>query len=137
MECLDVLERLWGRGNLIPGSHDDVSALMNACALTSAKTMLDIGCGVGGASRALVKKLGVWLVGLDRDEILASEANRRSITHNMEKKAVFFACDPEALALKPAAYDAILCRQMLSTVQNKENLFDQLGEGVGSGLIKV
>jgi ubiquinone/menaquinone biosynthesis C-methylase UbiE len=130
MERLDVLERLWGRGNLIPGSHEDVGALMGACTLSSAKTMLEIGCGLGGVSRALVKKFGVWLVGLDRDENLVSEANRRSVAQKMEKKAAFFACDPETLSVKPAAYDAVLCRQMLSTVDNQDNLFDQFAAGL-------
>ncbi|WP_337997211.1 class I SAM-dependent methyltransferase [Oleispirillum naphthae] len=130
IDRLDVLEALWGRGNLIPGSHDFVAGLMNVCALSSAKTMLDLGAGLGGASRAMVKKFGVWLVGLDREDILASEANRRSLSRNMDKKAVFFACDPETLRLKPSAYDAILCRQVLSTVQDKENLFNQLAEAL-------
>lgn len=130
IDRLDVLEALWGRGNLIPGSHDFVSGLINVCSLTSAKTMLDIGAGLGGASRAMVKKFGVWLVGLDREEILASEANRRSLSQSMDKKAIFFACDPETLSLKPSAYDAILCRQVMSTVQNRENLFNQFAEAL-------
>jgi len=130
VDRLDVLESLWGRGNLIPGSHDFVSSLMNVCALSSAKTMLDLGAGLGGASRAMVKKFGVWLVGLDREDILMSEANRRSISQDMEKKALFYACDPETLRLKPSSYDAILCRQMLSTVQDKENLFTQFAEAL-------
>ncbi|MBN2751997.1 MAG: methyltransferase domain-containing protein [Rhodospirillaceae bacterium] len=130
VERLDVLEALWGRGNLIPGSHDFVSSLMNVGALSSAKTMLDIGSGLGGASRALVKKFGVWLVGIDRDEGLVSEANRRSLVQDMDKKAIFYACSPESLSLKPSGYDAILCRQMLSTVQNKENIFDQFCEAL-------
>jgi len=130
VERLDVLEQLWGRGNLIPGSHEDVGAIMGACTLSSAKTMVEIGCGLGGVSRALVKKFGVWLVGLDREESLISEANRRSASQKMEKKAVFFSCDPENLSLKPAGYDAILCRHMLSTVANTDNLFAQFAEGL-------
>jgi len=130
VERFDVLEALWGRGNLTPGGQDFVSGLMNVCALTSAKTMLDLGAGLGGASRALVKKFGVWLVGLDREEALASEANRRSLTQDMEKKATFFACDPETLRLKPSAYDAVLCRHLLSTVRDTDNLFDQVAEGL-------
>lgn len=130
VERLDIAEALWGRGNIQPGSHDDVAALMNVCALTSAKTMLDMNAGLGGGSRAMVQKFGVWLVGLDRDEALVADANKRSLELDMDKKAIFYACDYESVSLKPSAYDAILCRNLISTVQNKDNLFDQIRESL-------
>lgn len=130
VERLDVLEEVWGKGCLQPGAHEDLTGLMNVCALSSAKTMLDIGAGVGGASRAMVNKFGVWLVGLERDEILVAEANRRSLIEDLDKKAVFYACDYETLALKPSGYDAILCRYALSATANKDGVYDQFVEGL-------
>ncbi len=44
-ERFDVLEEVWGKDCIQPGNVDDVASLMNVCALTSAKTMLDIGSG--------------------------------------------------------------------------------------------
>lgn len=130
VERLDVLEEVWGKGRLQPGANEDLINMMNVCALSSAKTMLDIGSGLGGASRAMVNKFGVWLVGLDRDETLVAEANRRSLIEDLDKKAVFYACDFETLALKPSGYDAILCRYALSSAANKDGFYDQFVEGL-------
>lgn len=130
VERRDVLEEVWGKGCIQPGSNDDVAALMNVCALSSAKTMLALGAGLGGPARALVHKFGVWLVGLDRDEALVAEANRRSLIEDVDKKAVFHAADYETLALKPSGYDAILCRNVFSTVVNREGMIEQFAEGL-------
>ncbi len=130
IERQEILESVWGRGNLQPGSHEQVADLMNACALTSAKTMLDLKSGLGGVDRYLVKKFGVWLIGLDQDEILIKEANERSLKQSLEKKAIFHHCEPESLRLKPSGYDAILSRMFFSGISNKDNAFEQLAQGL-------
>lgn len=130
VERRDVLEEVWGKGCVQPGTSDDVAALMNVCALSSAKTMLALGAGLGGPSRHLVHKFGVWLVGLESDETLVAEANRRSLIEDLDKKAVFHAADYETLALKPSGYDAILCRNVLSTVANRDGVIEQFAEGL-------
>lgn len=129
-ERFDVLEEVWGKDCIQPGNVDDVASLMNVCALTSAKTMLDIGSGLGGPARGMVRKFGVWLVGLEREEALVAEANRRSLIEDLDKKAVFYAADYETLALKPSGYDAILCRNALSATANREGMADQFVEGL-------
>lgn len=130
VERRDVLEEVWGKGCIQPGTNDDVAALMNVCALSPAKTMLALGAGLGGPARALVHKFGVWLVGLERDEALVAEANRRSLIEDVDKKAIFHAADYETLALKPSGYDAILCRNVFSTVVNREGMIEQFAEGL-------
>jgi len=130
VERQEILEKVFGRGNTQPGSHEFVADLMNSCALTSAKTMLDLKSGLGGADRYLVQKFGVWLVGLDQNEALVKEANVRSLKQDMEKKAIFHHCDAESLRLKPSGYDAILSRMFLSGISNKENAYEQLAQGL-------
>lgn len=130
VERRDVLEDVWGKGCLQPGTPDDVASLMNVCALSPAKTMLCVGAGIGGPARHLVHKFGVWLVGLERDDSLVAEANRQALVEDVDKKALFYAADYETLALKPSGYDAILCRNVLSTVVNREGMIEQFAEAL-------
>lgn len=129
-ERRDVLEEVWGKGCVAPGTPEDIAALMNVCALSSAKTMLALGAGLGGPARHLVHKFGVWLVGLERDEALAAEAGRQALVEDIDKKALFYAADYETLALKPSGYDAVLCRDVLSSVTNREGMIEQFAEAL-------
>ena len=58
-------QRLWGEGFLSPGGPSEVAHLVRGCGFEG-KTVLDIGCGLGGVDLLLVKEHGVArLIALD------------------------------------------------------------------------
>src|ERR1700727_558378 len=68
-----MLEALWGEGFLSPGGAAEIARLIADADLNRA-SLLDIGCGAGGADIALVREHGAGFVtGIDvEDTVLAS-----------------------------------------------------------------
>lgn len=50
-----MMESVYGRGYLSPGGNDEVSAIIENTVSVEGKTVLDLGCGLGGSSIALAK----------------------------------------------------------------------------------
>src|SRR5277367_2673347 len=65
LERIKVAELIWGDGFTFPGGADHVLQMVKPMTLTSAKSMLDIGCGLGGATRAIAKTFGTWVIGME------------------------------------------------------------------------
>jgi cyclopropane fatty-acyl-phospholipid synthase-like methyltransferase len=56
-------EKMWRSGSWNSGAVRHVEEAGQLCELRARQRILDIGCGIGGASRVLAKKFGVHVVG--------------------------------------------------------------------------
>jgi len=120
---IEVAERLWGTGFNTPGGHDHIPYLVKPLGLNPAMSVLDLSAGLGGTSRVMAGKYGCWVTGLEASPLLAKEGMQRSIKEGLEKKAVIEAYDPERFSY-PKRVDAIVYKEGLFTVRDKEQLFD-------------
>ncbi|WP_051341505.1 methyltransferase domain-containing protein [Azospirillum halopraeferens] len=120
---IEVAERLWGTGFTTPGGNDHVPYLVKPLGLNPAMSVLDLSAGLGGTSRAMASKYGCWVTGLESTALLAKEGMERSFREGLEKKAVIEAYDPEHFSYSKRV-DAILYKEGLFSVQDKEQLFD-------------
>ena len=125
---LKFYNRLWGGENceevILPGGTDYSLSLVQPIGLDSSKTMLDLCAGQGGSVRRIAKEFQLWSEGMGTDKILADKANQLSILHGVGKKAPIKFFNPDKLILREKRYDAILMRESLYNITNKQNMID-------------
>lgn len=122
---IEIVEQMWGRGFVTPGGTEHIPKLVKPFGLNPAMTVLDLGCGLGGAMRSMVKEFGVWTVGYEADPELVKGANDRSKIVDMDRQAEVKKWDPEDPNFDKR-YDCLFSKEALFTVQKKEELFENL-----------
>lgn len=130
---VQMLQSLWGPGFSQPGGSDFSLWLANPCMLDPSLTVIELGAGLGGTSRAIERELGCWINGFERDLEIATAGMGLSTLAGLANKAPIERYDPEDLDLKPAAYDCILSRETIFSIKNRKGFFDQVGRALKVG----
>ena len=120
---IEVAERLWGNGFSTPGGGEHISYLVKPMGLNPAMSALDLSAGLGGASRTMAQQFGCWVTGLESSQQLAKAGMERSRMAGLDKRAPIEAYDPERFSY-PKRVDAIVYKEGLFTVRDKDQLFD-------------
>jgi cyclopropane fatty-acyl-phospholipid synthase-like methyltransferase len=110
---------IWGDGFTFPGGIDYTLELAKTLCLSKDSTVLDIGCGLGGSARALHKSFGAWVTGMEASEPLAKAGMEISRQAGLERKAPVLPFDTENPSFGPARQNAVLCRDVLTSVVDK------------------
>jgi len=84
--------------------------LVEATATESVRSVLDVGCGTGGTTLALARRLGTEgsCVGIDISEPLIATARSRADRESTPAK--FIHADAATYAFEPASFDALISR---------------------------
>ena len=90
--------------------------------LTSEKSVVVLGAGLGGPVRTLVEKYGVWVDGYESSEALATEGMTMSFNLGMAKKARIIHKDLNNIYNISRHYDCFFSKEALFTVKNKSQL---------------
>lgn len=125
-----MVERLWGEGQTLPGAADFVHTYLPLMALSEKKSIAILGANMGGLNQTLVEDTGVWIAGYEADPELAERGHARMTMMAMKRKAPITPNDMEALELKPKSLDGVVSLESLFTVENKEELFRTIAEGL-------
>jgi len=133
IERIKVAELIWGDGFTFPGGADHVLQMVKPMTLTSAKSMLDIGCGLGGATRAIAKTFGTWVIGMESSAALAAAGMQYSEMAGLAKKAPIQHFDPAAAEFPAKKYDAICVRNTFSNISDKTRLLTQIERALRPG----
>ncbi len=132
-ERIKVAELIWGDGFTFPGGADHVLQMVKPMTLTSAKSMLDIGCGLGGATRAIAKTFGTWVIGMEASPALAAAGMQYSEMAGLAKKAPIQHFDPATIEFPPKKYDAVCLRNIFSNIVDKHRLLVQAEKALRPG----
>jgi SAM-dependent methyltransferase len=117
---------LFGEDYTWPGEAGAVEQLVNPLNLDEKMSVLELGAGLGGGARLMAKKFGTWVSALERDAGLATAGNALSTKHRMACKAPVTYADYMNLPVREKTIDAIVARQALSTVEDKDALLTKL-----------
>ncbi len=109
-----------------PGSADQVLDMVKPMGLTEKKSLLYVGCGLGGATQAIVRNYAARVVGLDASPLLAKAGMELSEKAGLAKKAPIQHFDPDKLELQPHKFDAACFRHSLSGVENKKRVMAEV-----------
>jgi SAM-dependent methyltransferase len=116
-----VPQDVWGEGFAGPGGPDFILKLVNPFAVTSESTLLEFGCGLGGGTRAVSEKFGIWIAGFEPDPDFAEAGYEISLRKGM-KRAEIKPYNAQEFAPKRSYYDGVYSHDTLHTLPAKEKL---------------
>ncbi|MEM7293350.1 MAG: methyltransferase domain-containing protein [Pseudomonadota bacterium] len=118
-DLLDVLETVWGEGFLSPGGVDEVDAYLEGIDL-GGKSVLDIGCGVGGVDLHLVKAHGARMVtGIDVECDLIPRCQRLAEKYDISNAVEFSCVEPGPLPFGDNAFDIVTSKDSIIHILDK------------------
>ncbi len=121
---IEVAEKIWGTGYVLPGGDDLITTLMKPLGLNPAMTVLDLGAGLGGASRCMAST-GCWVTGLESSPFLAEQGMARSTKAGLGKQAPIQVYDPENFKFEKRV-DVVFAKDVFFTIKDKSSLFDRI-----------
>ncbi len=116
---LRIVQELWGEGFSDPGGAEYILNMIKFFGLDPSMSVLDIGAGLGGASRAMSEKFGVWVTGLEASGELAEAGMALSVKAGMGKKAAIIRFDPDKFEHKVKSIDCVFSKEFFYTIANK------------------
>ena len=132
---LKLVQDLWDEGFSSPGGAEYILNMVKFFGLNPAMSVLDLGAGLGGATRTMSERFGVWVTGLEADENLAEAGMALSTKAGLAKKAPISHFDPKSFTYKPKSIDCVFSKEFLFTVEDKpaflrevENLMKPRGQ---------
>ena len=119
---LNLLKVVWGEGFLSPGGTDEIDEIMSGVNAEN-KTVLDIGCGCGGAAFHLLKKYNVKSVeGIDPEPLVIQTANQLAIKNNLQDVTIFKQINPGPLDYDDELFDMIFSKEAFLHIPDKDAL---------------
>ena len=119
---LNLLEVVWGEGFLSPGGNEEIDEIVKNTNLEG-KSILDIGCGCGGAAFHLIKKHRAKSVqGIDPETLVIKTAQQLAKKNNLADKATFKCVEPGPLQYKEETFDVIFSKEVFLHIPDKEAL---------------
>ena len=128
----EVLETVWGDGFTTPGGTEHVAALIKPLGLNEKSSVVELGAGLGGGARFVAQSTGAWVTGLEADRRTQEAGQQRSSRAGFEKRAPVFLFDAERPEFDKH-YDAILAREALYAVANKDHVFEASADAMKPG----
>lgn len=132
-ERVKVAQMVWGDGFSFPGGVDYTVTIAQALKLPRDGRGLDIGCGLGGGTRAMACAFGAIIEGYDLSPDLAHEGHGLSIAASLSDRAPIDFLDIDRGMFKPRRYDAALIRNTLSLMSDKAPLIKRAADALKPG----
>lgn len=129
-ENILMIQQLWGEGFIEPGGPAFAKKLLTPLKFDPANTLLDLSAGLGGISCILAKEHNLWLDAMEPCQELANAGQQFASRSGMASKVPINYVDFENLVLPEQKYDQIFSREALFMVENKKNIFRQIGKSL-------
>lgn len=122
----EALQRIWGEGFVSPGNPEAIIELVKPLRLNPEISLLDLGAGLGGPDREIVKAFGVWTTGLEAERDFVERGSEQATCAGLANKATLNVFDPETAELPERKYDRVFSKELLHTVTDKPRLVAQI-----------
>jgi len=118
-----MLEIIWGDGFLSPGGAEEVSLLLEGENIFG-KTVIDIGCGIGGIDVLLVRKHGaVSVTGVDIEQPVFDRATTRAEAEGLSDRLTYQLVAPGPLPFDPESFEVVFSKDAMIHIPDKDTLF--------------
>jgi ubiquinone/menaquinone biosynthesis C-methylase UbiE len=123
---LEVMQRLWGKGMSGPGDEAYILKLVKPFGLDPAFTVIDVGAGLGGATRLISEKFDIWITGLESDREVADAGMELSTMAGLAKRAPIHYFDMDRYEFRENSTDCVFSKEALFTVEDKDRLLKEI-----------
>jgi len=128
-----LLEMVWGEGFMSPGGTDEVDRVLDGLDLTGL-TVLDLGCGLGGATVHIARQYGVAsIVGIDIEDNLAAACTDLAARTGVSDTARFRLAEPGPLPVADASLDMVFSKDSIIHIADKHALARDIFRCLKSG----
>lgn len=118
-QLIAMLEAIWGEGFLSPGGRDEVARIIGGHSIAG-QSVLDIGCGAGGADIALVEQHGAGFVtGIDVEDPAIEHARALVAKHGLSRRIGLVKAAPGPLPFPPETFDAVFSKDSIVHIPDK------------------
>lgn len=125
-KLIAVLEDVWGEGWLSPGGPEELARLVAGIACAG-RSVLDIGCGVGGLDVALVRDHGVgYVTGIDVEDGVLAQARARVAKAGLAHRIGVVKVVPGPLPFAPASFDIVFSKDSIVHIADKHALMREV-----------
>ncbi|MFP6745306.1 MAG: methyltransferase domain-containing protein [Alphaproteobacteria bacterium] len=122
-EFVQTLELIWGEGFLSPGGADEVAMALDGVDIAG-KSVLDVGCGVGGVDIALVRNHGAASVhGIDIEQPLIDSAVARAAREGLSDRITYQKVTPGRFPFADESFDLVFSKDAMIHIPDKPALF--------------
>ena len=123
---LNLLKTVWGEGFLSPGGTDEIDKVMKGID-ASGKSILDIGCGCGGAAIHFINYHGAKSVlGIDTESLVIQRAEGLAVKHDLSNLAKFRCVKPGPLDIPNESVDLVFSKEVFLHILNKDDLIKDI-----------
>jgi len=125
-QMIGMLETVWGEGWLSPGGPDEIGRVVAGLDFAG-KSVLDIGCGVGGADFYLIEKHKAGFVtGIDVEDTVLKTARERAVAKGVKDRTDFIKVKPGPLPFEPASFDIAFSKDAIVHIPDKHTLMQDV-----------
>jgi phosphoethanolamine N-methyltransferase len=122
---LKLLQIMWGEGFLSPGGPEAVRAIVEGLDLKD-KTVLDIGCGLGGLDEVLAGEFGARVVGVDVAKLIVEMGQARIARSPLKDRIEIRLAEPGPLPFADAGFDAVFGKDAWLHIPDKAAFFAEV-----------
>jgi phosphoethanolamine N-methyltransferase len=122
---LKLLQIIWGEGFLSPGGPEAVRAIV-AGLDPRGKTVLDIGCGVGGLDEVLAGEFGATVTGVDVAQLIVKLGQERIARSPLKDRIAIRLIEPGPLPFGDGRFDLVFGKDAWLHIPNKAAFFAEV-----------
>lgn len=120
------LQMQWGTGFLSPGGPAEVAEILDTVDVAG-KSVLDIGCGVGGPAMVIAKDLGAAdVVGIDIEKYLIETAQDNVSAAGLDDRVSMKLVEEGPLPFPDERFDIVFSKDSLIHVPDKSALYKEV-----------
>jgi len=127
---ISLVQEVWGDGFDRSGGSDDVLHMLKPCGLDPKMSVVELGAGLGGGTRAVCREFGIWIAGLEGEPELARVGQSLSDMAGLGKKATIINEKLGDFEPKRNGYDIIFAREAFVTLPDKTRLLHEVFDGL-------
>ena len=120
-----VNELIWGEGFMAPGGAAAVHPVVEGLDLRD-RTVLDIGCAVGGVDRVLAENYGCSVIGFDSVPLLIDVGRARMTEAGLSERVNLRLVEPGPLPLDDHSVDVVFGKDSWLLIDDKPAFFAEV-----------
>ena len=132
-DLVALLEGLWGEGFLSPGGAEEVGRMLHGIDIAG-RSVLDIGCGAGGADVALVEGHGAgYVTAIDVEDTVLGRARALVAARGLGARIGLAKVAPGPLPFPPDTFDLVFSKDSIVHIPDKEALMAEVARVLRPG----